>query len=258
MLTLPTIGPVAASGKSIGDLENLLKEDLRAIIRKPDVVVSVSEYHSQPVSVLGAVNAPGIVQLQNGKTLYEVLAAAGGLRQDAGTSIKISRPVENGSLPLGGARLTADGRFSVGEVKLNDALQAKTPSDNIIILANDVITVPKADMIYVLGEVEKPGAFVLSDGKSFSVLQALSMAGGLTRTSATRNARILHHRDGAQSAEMAIDLNGMMNGKVPDRMLGATDILYVPGSNFKKIAYKTLETSVTTASGVVIWRSARP
>src|SRR5258705_12742086 len=102
-----------------------LNKVLSTYIRHPQVIVDVAEVRSQPVSVLGAVNSPGVHQVQGHKTVMEMLAMAGGIRQDAGYSIRITRQLEWGCIPLPGAQLDPSGKFSVAEVNLRKIMDAK-------------------------------------------------------------------------------------------------------------------------------------
>src|SRR5262249_583417 len=147
------VGRVHVAGLTVQQTEQQLNKDLSKYIRDPQVVVNVSEIRSQPVSVLGAVNTPGVHQIQGHKTLLETLSQAGGIRQDAGYNERITGQVEWGCIPLPGATLDQSGRFMVAELNLQKIMEAKNPAENIQIFPHDVITVPKADMVYVIGEV---------------------------------------------------------------------------------------------------------
>ena len=190
-LSLPLLGRVVAAGLTVEQLETELAARLAHFLHEPQVTVSLAEVRSRPVSVLGAVNRPGVHQIDSPKTIVEMLSLAGGLREDAGHTIKITRRADSGTIPLGAARADPSGRFSVAEINVKDVLEARRPEDNIVILAHDVISVPRAEMVYVIGEVEKSGGFVLEDRESVSVLQALSLAGGLTAVAGVEQARIL-------------------------------------------------------------------
>src|SRR6202047_1302514 len=144
---VPLAGPVHVAGLTVQQTEQEMDKALSKYIRHPQVVVNVAEVRSQPVSVLGAVNSPGVHQVQGHKTVLEVLASAGGIRQDAGYSIRITRQVEWGCIPLPGAQLDASGKYSVAEVNLRKIMDAKTPEENIQIFPHDVISVPKAEMV---------------------------------------------------------------------------------------------------------------
>jgi polysaccharide export outer membrane protein len=248
-------GRVHVAGLNVQQTEQELDKVLSTYIRHPQVVVTITELRSQPVSILGAVNTPGVHQVQGHKTLLEMLSLAGGIRSDAGYSIRITRQLDWGCIPLPGSALDSSGRFSVAEVNLKEIMEAKKPEENIQIFPRDVISVPKAEMVYVIGEVKRSGGFVLGEHQSISVLQALSLAEGLNGTADTRHARILRlKRDADQREEMAVDVKDVLNGKKPDVPLRGDDILFIPGSTGKKAALRTLEAAIQTGTGLAIWR----
>jgi polysaccharide biosynthesis/export protein len=254
-IQMPLAGSVHVAGLTVQQTEQKLDEALSKYIKHPQVVVNVAEVRSQPVSVLGAVNSPGVHQVQGHKTVLEMLASAGGIRQDAGYSIRITRQVEWGCIPLPGAQLDATGKYSVAEVNLRKIMDAKTPEENIQIFPHDVISVPKAEMVYVIGEVHRSGGFVLGEHQSISVLQALSLAEGLNTGADPRHAKILRLKpDADQREELKVDVKDALNGKKPDFPLQGEDILFIPGSTGKKAALRGLEAAIQTGTGLAVWR----
>ena len=254
-IAVPLAGSVHVADLNVQQTEQELDKVLSKYIRNPQVVVNVVEVRSAPVSVLGAVNSPGVHQVQGHKTVLEMLAMAGGVRQDAGYSIRITRQLEWGCIPLPGAQLDASGMYSVAEVNLRKIMDAKTPEENIQIFPHDVISVPKAEMVYVIGEVHRSGGFVLGEHKSISVLQALSLAEGLNTGADPRHAKILRLKPEAdQRAEIPVDVKDALNGKKPDMPLQGEDILFIPGSTGKKAALRGLEAAIQTGTGLAIWR----
>ncbi len=254
-IQVPLAGSVHVAGLTVQQTQEQLDKVLRTYIRHPQVVVTVVEVRSQPVSVLGAVNTPGVHQVQGHKTLLEMLSLAGGMRPDAGYSIRITREVEWGCLPLAGAQLDASGRYSVAEVNVKKIMEAKDPEENIQIFPHDVISVPKAEMVYVIGDVRRSGGFVLGEHQSISVLQALSLAEGLTGTADTAHARILRlKKDADQREELPVDVKSVLKGKKPDVPLQGDDILFIPGSTGKKAALRALEATIQAGTGMAIWR----
>jgi polysaccharide biosynthesis/export protein len=253
-IQVPLAGRVHVSGLTVQQTEQELNKVLRTYIRDPQVAVSVAEVRSQPVSILGAVNTPGVHQVQGHKTLLEMLAVAGGIRPDAGYSVRITRQLEWGCIPLPKTKLDASGRFSVAELNLKKIMEAKNPEENIQIFPHDVISVPKAEMVYVIGEVKRSGGFVLGEHQTISVLQALSLAEGLNGTADTRHARILRlKQDADQREELAVDVKDVLNGKRPDIALRGDDILFIPGSTGKKAALRAIEAGIQTGTGLAIW-----
>ncbi len=254
-LRLPLAGRIGAAGLTAEQLETAIAARLRTYVKEPQVTVSVAEYRSQPVSVLGAVASPGVQQLQGRKTLFEVLSMAGGLRQDAGHTIKLTRRMQFGAIPLAGAAPDSSGGYSVAQVSVRSVMEAKNPQENILICPEDVISVPRAEMIYVIGAVKRSGGFVLHEKENMTVLQALSLAEGLERTAAPRRARILKPSQSAASRiELPLDLRRIIAGKSADQPLNADDILFVPGSMAKSAALRSLEAAVQIGTGVAIWR----
>ena len=254
-VSLPMVGRLHAAGLSVRQFEETLNEHLSTYIRDPHVVVTITEFRSQPISVLGAVKSPGTYQLQGRKTVVEVISLAGGFREDAGNSIKITRELEWGTIPLPNAGIDALGNFSVGEVRIKEILDAKEPENNILMMPHDVITVPRGELVYVIGEVKKAGGFILSERSNMSVLQALSLAEGSQPTADTRHARILRLEPGQeQRREIALNLKTILDGTSNDVPLQAGDILFVPGSAAKKVGVRTLEAMVQIGTGLAIWR----
>src|ERR1041385_2416422 len=190
-IDLPVLGRLAASGMSLGEFRESLLKALATQVKEPRVSIDIVEFGSQPISVMGAVKNPGVHQLQGEKTLAEVLAMAGGLADDAGPRVNITRSMKWGPIPLPTAKTIEDGKFSVADVKLEDFLSASKPGENIKILPNDVITVPRAELVYVVGAVNKAGAFPLREHETMSVLQALSLAEGLGANHAAGDSKIL-------------------------------------------------------------------
>jgi len=254
-IEVPLGGRVYVAGLTAQQTEQEVNKVLSKYIRQPQIVVSIAEVRSQPVSIIGAVNTPGVHQVQGHKTLLEMLALAGGIRQDAGYSVRITRQLEWGCIPLPKAGLDSSGQFSVAELDLKKIMEAKNPEENIQILPHDVISVPKAEMVYVTGEVKRSGGFVLGEHQSISVLQAISLAEGLNVGADTRHARILRlKREADQREELQVDVKDVLNGKKPDVALQGDDILFIPGSTGKKAALRTLEAAIQTGTGMAIWR----
>jgi len=253
-ITIPLVGSIKAAGLTANQVSVEIANRLQKYYVKPQVVVSVTEYRSQPVSVIGAVNNPGVHQVQGRKTLIEMLSMAGGARQDAAPIVIVTRQAEWGPIPVEGAKVDPSGQFSTAEIDLQAVTSAERPQDNIAIKPNDVISVPKASLVYVVGEVERGGGFVLTERNGLSVLQALSMAGGMKSTASGKNARIIRNDDSGPKETKAVNLSAMLSGKESDFELQPDDILYIPNSKPKKAAFRAAEAAVQALTGVAIWR----
>src|SRR5258707_960933 len=184
------VGRVHVAGLTVQQAEGELNKRLSKYIRNPQAALDVKELRSQPASVLGAVNTPGVHQVSGHKTLLEMISMAGGTKPEAGYRIQITREVMWGCIPLPGATLDASGRYSTATVNLQDIIEAKRPEENIQILPHDVVTVPKAELIYVTGAVKKSGGFILGEHQTMSVLQAVALAEGLGQSPDPRHSRI--------------------------------------------------------------------
>ena len=253
-IDVPLAGKIKAAGLTPNQLETELTRELKKYVREPQVSITVSQYRSQSVSVLGAVNTPGAYNLAGDTTLTQILARAGGLRSDAGNSIEITRRRELGPIPLATSKTDASGEFSTGQVKVRPLLEASDPRQNIPVKPMDVISVPKAELVYVAGAVKKPGGFVLDEREQITVLQAISLAQGLDRTSAPARAKILRAGTTAQREEIAVNLSKIVAGKSSDIPLLANDILVVPVSGAKAAFYRSVEAAIQTGVGIAVYR----
>ena len=254
-ISLPMAGRLRASGLTVEQLETEIVSRLKPYMQDPQISVSVVEFRSQPVSVLGAVANSGVVQLRGHKTLFEVISEAGGLKNEAGNTIKITRRKEFGPIPLASAVADRSGQFSVAEVSVKSVMEARNPQENIEVKPKDVVSIPRAELIYVIGSVKRAGGFVLNEREHISVLQALSMAEGLDRVASGGNARILRSSDGASTrTEIPVDVNKILAGKTSDVPMLANDILFIPNSAAKSATLRGVEAAIQVATGVVIWR----
>ncbi len=254
-LNLPVAGRVYVYGMTVEQAEAEIEKRLNSVLQDPEVTISVTGFRPQPVSVLGAVRNPGVVQIIGRKTLFEVLSLAGGLNVDAGNIIKVTRAKRYGPLPLASVVDDTTGEYRVAELSVRDVMTAKSPEENIIILPHDVISVPKADLVYVIGAVHKVGGFVLSEREKISALQALSLAEGLDRAAAASNAKILRPVGNSDNrVEIPVDLKRILAGKGDDVPLLANDILFVPTSASKNAVYRGLEAAISIGTGIAIYR----
>jgi polysaccharide export outer membrane protein len=254
-IRLSLVGRIKAAGLTVEQLENAIALRLKEYVKEPEVSVEIAEFRSQPVSVIGSVKNPGVHQLEGRKTLVEILSLAGGLADDAGYSVKIARRLEWAPIPLASAANDASGKYSVAEVPLREILNASKPEENIVIKPFDVVSVPRAEMVYVTGQVQRAGGYILRERESLSVLQALSLAGGLGAGAAPKNARILRPAGaGASREEIAIDVKRIMTGSAKDVPLRAEDILFIPENAPRKAITRAAEAALQVGTGLAIYR----
>ena len=253
-LTVPHVGAIRAAGLTVSGLEAALRSRLSPILKDPQVAVGISGYRSQPISVLGALNNPGMRQIDAGRSLFDALSLAGGLRSDAGFLIHITRSAKCGPIPLPAARTDASGKSSSAAVRVKDILSGEHPELNIPIYPGDQISVPKAEVVYAVGSVHKPGGFLLNEHESLSALQVLSLSEGPQRTADLRRAKILRPVSGSTArTEITVDLKDLMSGKGNDIPLAAGDILFIPNSGKKSAGYRTLDAATGLAGAALIY-----
>lgn len=255
-VNIPMAGRMAIAGLTAAEAEKAIAERLKLYIKNPQVTVSLTQMRSRPVSVVGSVNSPGVHQIRGEKPLLEVIAMAGGLRNDAGSMVTLTRPIENGPIPLPFAAPDPAGKFSVAEISLSAMMRGDHPEYNTPVMPNDVISVHRAEMVYVVGDVVRSGGFVLNEKKSLSVLQALSLAGGIARTAAPGKSKIIRGgiEDPNNRVEVAVDLKRILSGKQQDVPLYPDDVLFVPDNGAKKIAVRSAEAVLQTLTGILIFR----
>ena len=253
---LPLLGRVEASGLTADQLRDRLETKLgKNLVQNPQVSVFVQQYHARPVSIVGAVEKPGLYQITGPRSLVEMISLAGGLakRNSAapGKTVYVTRPAGFNNLKIvPGMKKLAPDKI---EIDLKDLLYTQANGLNIQIEPHDIIAVSKADVIYVAGGgVRKPGGFILEDRESVTVVQALAMAQGLAPNAARGRARIIHTKPDGSREEKYIDVEKILKDQAPDPVLAANDILYIPTSKGKAAAKKTVETIVQTVSGFLI------
>ena len=253
-VTFPLAGRVHAAGLTMAAVQSEVNQRLGKILKDPDAVVGVAEFHSQPVSVLGAVNNPGIMQISAGKNLFEVLSLAGGLRPDAGNSIMITRSAQSGAIPLPDAKPDSTGQFSVASVRVKNIMSATDPAQNITVMPEDIITVPKGEVVYAVGALTMPGGFLLGENATLSTLQVISLAQGLVRTSSPAKAQILRAVPGSPGRlQIAVNVKSLLAGKAPDVPLQPDDILFIPDSAAKIAAGKVVSAALSAATGIAVY-----
>jgi polysaccharide biosynthesis/export protein len=232
-ITLPLVGRVRASGLTVQALETDVTDRLRQFVREPQVLITVVQFHSEPVFVNGEFRVPGIYPLE-GRTLVEMLASVGGTLPDASRRIKITRRAEYGPIPLPGAIEDPERKGSSVEVSIAALSENVNPAEDLVLKPYDIVSVERAGRIYVTGEVGRPGAIELNSRDSVSITQALAEAGGFSVNAVRTKARVLRQVTGtSRRAEIDIDLKRVFEGKDTDFPLLANDALFIPRANVR-------------------------
>lgn len=259
---------VQAGGLTAFQFQDKLAELLQVngLVSNPQVTITVKEQHSEPITVIGAVRNPVTLQAVHQMTLLQVLSQAGGIADDAGSKVlitrrpRLSQPPASSDPAQNVATTASANPPAVSEntitIDLNELLDSGDPKYNIPLLGGDVVTVPRAGVVYAVGAVQRPGGFVMqSDRQQLTVLKILSLAGGLTTTAKGGNAMILRQPPGSQQRQqLPVDLKKILALKSEDISLRQNDILYVPDSTGKHALRRTAEVAIAIATGAAIIR----
>jgi len=233
---LPLIDYVHVTGLTAEEAEGLIQKQLSdgGFVKNPHVTLFVDQYASQGASVLGEVARPGVYPVPGQQQLFDLISAAGGFTERAGRSITVTHR-EQADKPI--------------TVPLSRNV-SDNPESNIPILPGDTIIVRKADLVYVVGDVGRPSGFLMDSGH-LTVLQAIALAGGTTRTANLGGARII--RKGPDGiTETSVELKKILRAKAPDVTMQADDILFVPTSATKAFAGRTFEAAMQAATAASI------
>lgn len=198
----------------------------------PRVVVTVDNYATQSVSVLGAVHLPGAYPITTGKTISEVLALAGGLLPDADRTVVVQRRVTGELLTFYNANspLTTPDSSAPGVKRTGTTLLTR----EVMVYPGDTVRVAHAELVYVLGDVGRPGGFpIVNNDAPLTVLQLISLAGATNKTANPNSARLIRKLPDGKFEDIHLQISSMQKGKQADRPLQAGDIIYVPFSYLK-------------------------
>ena len=234
---------IQAAGLDPEDLEKAIAKALieGQILVDPIVTVTVVEYLSRPINVVGAVNKQVTFQATGDMTLLDAISRAGGLANNAGPDILVSRqePTSHGKSTTLTQRIPAHG-----------LLDAVDPSLNLRLQGGDVVRVPEAGLVYVIGNVKTPGAYPIRGDSGTSVLKLMALTQGMNSFTA-RTAYIYRNEGGSGgNGQIPVELKKIIEHKSPDVPLMANDILYVPVAGGRKAAFRTL--AVVGAIGVAV------
>jgi polysaccharide export outer membrane protein len=224
---------IKSEGLMPNDLEDVIARALAEedLIVDPFVTVTVVEYSSRPISVAGAVRSPVTFQASAPVTLLEAVTRAGGLTEDAGSEILISkRQTGPSGLPTS----------LIQRIPVKALIDSADPDANLRLTGGEEVRVPEAGRVFVVGNVKKPGAFVVRDGSETSVLKLLALAEGLAPF-ASNQAYIYRTEGTGPKNEIPIELTKIMSRKIPDAALLPSDVLYIPDNRGRRIGMAALE-----------------
>ncbi len=232
---------IAAAGLMPRQLESAIAGALKTgeIMVNPIVKVTVVEYHSRPIAVMGAVRKPLTFQAEGTVTLLDALARAEGLSTDSGTEILVTRNGEILRIPI--------------KALLHDA----EPTANVLLTGGEEIRVPEAGKITVVGNVNRPGAFPVREAGDHTVLKLVALSEGLMPY-AEKIAYIVRRDENGVAQELPVELEKIMKRESPDVTLTVGDILYIPDNKKRRNTMSVIDRitsfGASTASGVLVWR----
>jgi polysaccharide export outer membrane protein len=232
MIRMPLVdGEIQAACKTEGELAQDIKTRYLKFYRNPQVDVFIKEYHAREVAVIGAINEQGRYQMQRRLRLLELLTYAKGPSDKAGQTINIVRAPKS-SLCDNGANSGEEGG-SFLSLRLNDTMRGEEKA-NPYVEPGDIVTLPEADQVYVVGNVYSPKTLPMKE--PLSVSRAVAMAGGPLRDSKTDRVHIVRQQQGSASgSEIYVNLNAIARKQAQDVMLQPNDIVEVPESTGKSM-----------------------
>jgi polysaccharide export outer membrane protein len=231
------LGTVRVSGLTPAQAAEQIEHRLVAagVMLHPEVSVRVEAYATQNASVMGQVQKPGSYEIDTGRKVVEVLAMAGGLTDVADRHVTIQR--------FGAAQQKVEYYYS------NSALTAL--SEDPMVYPGDTVIVPRAAVVYVLGDVSKPGGYPISTNNStMTVLQAIALAGYANHTAALGKSRLVRATSNGV-VEIDLEVNAMEKGKKPDVALFADDVVYVPFSFMRNVGINGQGILASVASAAI-------
>ncbi|HWG58391.1 MAG TPA: SLBB domain-containing protein [Candidatus Acidoferrales bacterium] len=260
-LRVPTIPrPIHAMDLSTSQLSDRISKALvqAQILKEPVVSIFVDEYHSHTVTVVGAVQKPGIYPVEVNTTVLQAITEAGGLLTTAGSSVTVTRAKAE-EKSAGPAKLEkVNDSATQLTVSVADMVAGRNGAANVMVHAGDVVNVGTAPIVYVVGAVTRPGAFAIqSNNSEITVLQALALVEGVTPVASAKRAIIVRDStDPKNRKEIPVNIPKMMSGKEADQYLVANDILFIPESGLKKTLHRMGDVAIGAATEVAGYGSA--
>jgi polysaccharide export outer membrane protein len=238
------VGRIKATGKTPDELARFIESKLRgSYLKEPHVTVLVKQFNSHTFIIQGMVAKAGIYQVESRLSLFKLISLAGGLSDGHGTSAFVIR--EKKRAAAGEAEATSpekdneeSGDYSVLTVNIAGFLKGRLDG-NILLEPGDTVSIPKADVFYVAGEVNAPGSFQLSDG--MTLRQALALSQGTTPNAKGGDSSIMRTDNTGKLVEIKVDINAVLKNKAEDVPLLANDLIIVPNSRGKTVMNNLLK-----------------
>jgi polysaccharide export outer membrane protein len=238
-VNLPVLGSMKLAGMNTIDAARKIEDELRSrhLIIDPHVTLFIMEYASQGATVMGEVRSPGVYPTLGSRKLLDMISVAGGLQTTAGKTVSI---------------VHRDDPQHPVTVTLQSAPSTLYAQENPVILPGDTVIVAKAGIVYVIGDVLKPGGFLIDNNTPISVMQSLSLAGGWDKTAALSKTKLIRKTTEGRE-EVDLDLKHVTYGSQADISVKDGDILFVPSSITKTMTYRGIEAAISITGGLLIY-----
>jgi len=237
--TLMLLGSLHLDGLTAAEAQALIEYRLRQghFILDPHVSLIIREYGTQGVSVLGEVKKPGVYPVLGARNLLDIISEAGGTTLFAGPQATVKRRASQETLT---ASLSND--------------PAELLARDIELRPGDTVIVPKAGIVYVLGDVGRPGGYVMQNSGRITLLQAVAMAEGVNRTAAKKHTRLIR-KSASGVQETTLDLKPLLEGRAPDLALQPEDIVYIPASTAKSFLIRDTPALMQSTASAAIYQA---
>src|SRR5277367_331577 len=238
-VNLPVLGMMMLAGLNTIDAARKIEDDLRSrhLIIDPHVTVAIVEFASQGATVMGEVRTPGVYPTLGSRKLLDMLSVAGGLQTTAGKTVSI---------------VHRDDPQHPVTIALQSGPATMYAQENPVILPGDTVIVAKAGVVYVIGDVLKPGGFLIDNNSPISVMQSITLAGGWDKTAALSKTKLIRKTPEGRE-EVDLDLKHVTYGSQADISVKDGDILFVPSSIGKTMTYRGIEAAITITGGLLIY-----
>ena len=233
-ITLSLLGILKVKNLTASELEKEVRDLLaEKYIKDPHVSVFIKEYRNQRISMMGAVEKPGVYDVSGQKTILDMLALSGGLKEDAGQLLFLIRPPRLEEATSKEKKESDEQGPRTFVIDLEELLFKGDFTLNLTLNHGDIIRVPTSGNIYIGGEVRSPGTFPLK-GKKLTVSRAIIMAGGLKGEANGSETKIFRHSEKGSSKEiLSVNVYAIQKGEQEDLFLKENDIIMVPKSGSK-------------------------
>jgi polysaccharide export outer membrane protein len=242
-ITLPFAGTVHVAGDTLSEAQQKIQDVFKSaqILKYPQVTLDIAQYAATMVSVLGQVNAPGRLQMLAPHTLLDVLSFAGGETQLAGDVVELRHDVD-------GKAETAT--YPYGRDSNGDSIA------DVMVHDGDTVIVPRAGIVYVLGQVTRPGGYLMQEDGKLDTAQAISLALGTTLIASTKHVLIIRHKPDGTYVQFEVSYNKILHGQATPPQLQPQDIIYVPNSRIKT-AFTDVQSILTAATTATVYKTVQ-